>query len=217
MHRRFLLAVLVAAIAIAFALPGSALALRVHVRVEGATTTIFGATNPLLAPYTGSIPVDGAAPIDQRGFTALGALEAASRQGEFYYKLTSTSIGPYVSQIGRNPGSDATGWVYKVNGVSPSVGADASLVKEGDDVLWYYATFTDAGGPPTLDLVRAGARCFRAYAVDDAGKRTPAAGVVYRLDSKSIRSASGRICPTGRWGALRATREGAVRSQLVLR
>jgi hypothetical protein len=198
-------------------LAAPALGIRVHVRVEGATTTIFGATDPLLTPATGPLPVQGGSEVALSQSTALGALEAASIAGEFYYRLTQLSFGPYVDQIGRNAASGSSGWAYKVNGVSPLVGADASVVKEGDDVLWYWATFGEAGGPPTLDLVRAGRGCFRALLVDDAGVRTRATGVVFELDGAERRSPRGRICPSGDWDELRATKDGAVRSQAVVR
>ena len=213
---RRLLALGVLAIVAALAVPAVALAFEVHVRIEGATRTIFGATEPLVTPYVGSLPVADGGTLDLKEPTALGTLESASLAGEFFYRINSTSFGPYVSQIGRLPGEGANGWVYKVNGLSPPVGADAYVVKAGDEVLWYYAAFTDAGGPPTLDLVRSGGRCYGAVAVDDAGKRSPAAGVVFRLDGRSVSSANGRICPSGHWHQLRATKEGAIRSQVVV-
>jgi hypothetical protein len=213
---RRLLALGVLALVVALAVPAVALAFEVHVRVEGATRTIFGATEPLVTPYEGTLQVDGGGSIDLTEPTALGALETASLAGEFYYRLQAESFGPYVSQIGRRPAEGASGWVFKVNGVSPPVGADAAVLKAGDEVLWYYATFTDAGGPPTLDLVRAG-RCYRAFSVDDAGERTRATGVVFRLDARNVRSASGRICPTGHWHRLQATKDGAIRSQTIVR
>ena len=59
------------------------------------------------------------------GTNALDALETASGIGEFYYHVQRTAFGPYVDQVGRNPASGQTGWVFKVNGQSPPVGADA--------------------------------------------------------------------------------------------
>jgi hypothetical protein len=203
-------------VVLALVLAAPALGIRVHVRVEGASATIFGATDPLLTPYTGSLPVQDGNEIALSQPTALGALEAASIAGEFYYRLTQASFGPYVDQIGRNAASGASGWVYKLNGVSPQVGADASVVKEGDEILWYWATFTDTGGPPTLDLTGSGRGCYRAFLLDDAGKRSRATNVVFQLDGAKRRSAGGRICPSGDWHELRATRDGAVRSQMIV-
>lgn len=213
---RRLLALGVLAVVVALAVPAVALAFTVQVRVEGAARTIFGATEPRVTPYVGALPVDGGGSVDLTEPTALGTLESASLAGEFFYRIQAQSFGPYVSQIGRLPAEGASGWVYKVNGVSPPVGADAKVVTAGDEVLWYYATFSDTGGPPTLDLARAG-RCYRAFSVDDAGKRTQATGVVFRVDSRSVRSQSGRICPVGHWHELRATKQGAIRSQVIVR
>ena len=89
--------------------------------------------------------------------------------------MTTSSFGDYVSQIGKYPASESTGWVFKVNGVSPPVGADKVTLKDGDIVLWYYATFGPAGGPPTLELQRLPANCYVVQSVTDAGKRTRSA------------------------------------------
>ena len=107
MSRR--LSVLVAALVAALLVVPSAFALRVHVRVEGKTQTIFGAAEPTLTVQ----------------LNALDALESASLAGEFYYHVTTAAFGPYVDQIGRYPGAGSSGWVFKVNGVSPPVGANA--------------------------------------------------------------------------------------------
>ncbi len=217
MHRRIVPAVFALALAAALALPGAAFALRAHVRVEGKTATIFGATEPLISVYTGSLAV-GDATIDLAQPTPLGVLEAASARGEFFYELKSFSFGPYVSQIGRYPAEGTTGWVFKVNGVSPPVGADAYVLKEGDEVLWYFAQFgIVAGGPPTLDLVRLKRGCFRADEQDDSGTRTAARGVTFSLDGRKVLAQSGRLCPTGSWHQIRAEKGGDIRSQVLLR
>jgi hypothetical protein len=212
--------VLIGAGLAALALTSSALALTVHVRVEGATQTIFGAPEPTLSVYTGTLGVDGGPPLALTEPTALGALEAASRAGEFYYRLRSFSFGPYVDQIGRYAGTGTSGWVYKVDGVSPPVGAADYVVKEGDTVLWYYANFGESGGPPTLELETTSdgsTRCYRAVTRDDAGKATYAAGVVYVVDGRRRASGNGRLCPSGKWTKLRVTKAGAVPSRVVFR
>ena len=126
--------VLVAAVVAAFVVAASALAAGVTVRVEGKTQTIFGSR---------PAKVDAA--------NALQALDLASVLGEFFYGLTHSSFGDYVSQIGRYPAGGSAGWVFKVNGVSPPVGADQVQLKDGDSVLWYWAEFGPNGGPPTLE------------------------------------------------------------------
>jgi len=218
----------VATLALVLAAP--ALAVRVHVRVEGATTTIFGATEPRLTPVTGTFAPPAGEPVTLNAPTPLGALERASRRGEFHYRLETFAFGAYVAQVGRRPGSETTGWVYKVNGVSPPVGADAYELKDGDRVLWYFARFGPAGGPRTLRLGAVTAivdcfpnpcpelsrTCYSAFAEDDNGRRTRARNVVFHRDGRAIRSVRGRICPRGHWHTLRATKRGFVRSQVVM-
>src|SRR5206468_9884955 len=160
---RRLIAVLVTALVIV----PSAAAVRVHVRVEGKTRTIFGSTAPLVNVTT----------------NALDALEAASNAGEFYYHVQQTSFGPYVDQIARYAAVGQTGWVFKVNGKSPQVGADAVTLKDGDAVLWYWAQFGVGGGPKTLVLERAGTHrgCYRVFTEDDNGVRPAALGAVLHV------------------------------------
>jgi uncharacterized protein DUF4430 len=199
------LSLFLAAPAVALALVPISFAARVHVRVEGKTRTIFGASQPVL---------DG-------GANALTALDAASALGEFFVHLTTTSFGPYVDQIGRYPASGQTGWVFKVNGASPPVGADQVALHDGDSVLWYWAQFGVAGGPKTLVLSRLGRNCYRVQAQDDKGSLMPAVGAVLHVGSRrSVRtqgSTQAAIGCVGRHRGLlvRATLAGAVRSNAL--
>ena len=177
------------------ALAPAALAANVNIRVEGRTTTIFGASQP-------KITADN----------ALQALDVASTAGEFHYGMTASSFGDYVSQIGKYPASGTAGWVFKVNGVSPPVGADKVTLKDGDVVLWYYATFGPAGGPPTLELQRLPGNCYLVQSVNDAGKRTRAATATLVAGGKRFRTRTGRACIGKHVGLVRATAPGAVRS-----
>jgi hypothetical protein len=176
----------------------TALAANVKIRVEGKTTTIFGAAQP-------RVTADN----------ALQALDLASTAGEFYYGTTTADFGTYVSQIGKYPAAGTAGWVFKVNGVSPPVGADKVTLKDGDVVLWYYATFGSAGGPPTLELQRLPANCYVVESVNDAGKRTRAATAVLMADGKRFTTQACRACIGRHAGLVRATAPGAVRSNAV--
>jgi hypothetical protein len=176
----------------------TALAANVKIRVEGKTTTIFGAAQP-------RVTADN----------ALQALDLASTAGEFYYGTTTADFGTYVSQIGKYPAVGTAGWVFKVNGVSPPVGADKVTLKDGDVVLWYYATFGPAGGPPTLELQRLPANCYVVQTVNDAGKRTRATTAVLTADGKGFKTQAGRACIGHHSGLVRATVPGAVRSNAV--
>jgi Domain of unknown function (DUF4430) len=190
---------LAAVVALAALLVPAALAARVSVRVEGRTQTIFGA---LETRFEG-------------GANALQALETASQRGEFYYHVTQSSFGPYVDQVGRYPAAGTNGWTFKVNGASPPVGADKVELREGDRVLWYWATFGPSGGPPTLLLTRAGRNCYRVVSENDQGLDRPAAGAVLHVDGRRVRSRGGRACIGRHRGLVRATLAGAVRSNAL--
>ena len=185
-----------------FVLPASALAATVKVRVEGQTQTLFAPTEATVTAAS-----------------AQDALEQASLAGEFYYHVTVTGFGPYVDQVGRYGGTASSGWVFKVNDVSPPVGADKVVLKDGDRVLWYYATFGAQGGPPTLSLKTSSKKgCYVARAFDDNGKAATVTGLVFHIGSK--RTVKGNqnvdVCPGPHPGVLvRATASGAVRSNAV--
>jgi Domain of unknown function (DUF4430) len=194
--RRLIILAVSAALAAAVLVP-SALAVHVKIRVEGKTTTIFGAAQPTL----------------EAGSNALTALDAASLAGEFYYHV---SPGPFVDQIGRYPGAGFSGWSYKVNGVSPPIAADQATIKAGDTVLWYWTTFTEQGGSPTLLLKRRAARnCYSVLSQNDLGQSTPAEGAKLVVDGRRVSTRSGRGCVGRHRGLVRATAQGAVRSNAL--
>jgi hypothetical protein len=191
-----------------------ALAVQVHVRIEGARSTIWGAKEPWVTPVTGTIQPPSGEPLTVNTDTPFGALERASRRGEFFYATTTFSFGSYVSQIGRYEAGATTGWVYKVNGISPPVGATDYALKQGDRVLWYFAEFGPSGGPKTL-LIRKRNACFKALAQDDAGAATAVKDVSFRVNGRHVASSSGRLCPTRRVRSIRVTKPGFVRSVVL--
>jgi Domain of unknown function (DUF4430) len=187
-------------IVVLFAVPAFASAATVKVRVEGKTRTLFGPTG-----------------ITVQATTPLQALEEVAVLGEFYYHVTDASFGQYVDQIGLYPASASSGWVFKVDNVSPPVGAAAVTLENGDQVLWYYATFGPAGGPPTLDLTSSNG-CYTVHAYADDGKPAPVSGVVVHVGSKrAIATTTGAaVCPGPHRGVLvRATATGAIRSNAL--
>jgi hypothetical protein len=193
----------VAALAAVILVVPAAFAARVHVRVEGKTQTIFGATEPTLNVKA----------------NVLDALEAASLAGEFYYHVVSTAFGPYVDQIGRYPALPGTpnGWVFKVNGILPPVGANSVTLKDGDTVLWYWATFNGPVGPLTLEVetsIIRGKRCFFATGRNDAGRASRVRSVVFTLNDRRVSSASGVVCTTRGRYTVRVAKTGAVRSRI---
>lgn len=201
MYRRSL--VLVAAFAVFLVLIPTALAVRVHVRVEGRTQTIFGPAEPTLN-------------VKQN---ALDALDSASLAGEFYYHAAATAFGPYVDQIGRYSAGGSSGWAFKVNGITPPVGANDVQVHDGDTVLWYWATFSAAGGPLTLEIETAivrGKRCFFATGRNDAGRSSRVRGAVFTLNGRHVRSSTGVVCTGAGRYAVRAAKKGTIRSRLYV-
>ena len=195
MFRR--LTTLLVAAALSAVLVPAALAVRVHVRVEGKTTTIYGPTQPTL----------------ESGPNALAALEAASIAGEFYYHVNP---GPFVNQIGRYPGAGFSGWSYKVNGVAPPIAADQATINTGDTVLWYWTTFSERGGSPTLLLKRRTARnCYSVLSQNDLGQTTPASGATLLVDGRRVSARSGRGCVGRHRGLVRAVAAHAVRSNAL--
>ena len=189
---------LLAASAALLALAPVAHAAAVTIRVEGRTQTIYGK-----------------APRSVQAETPLGALLAASLAGEFHVNVRETSFGPFVDQIGRFPAGGLSGWLFKVNGASPPVGADQVRLRDGDSVLWYWADFdaTSFAGPPTLLLERTSRRCYAAFAQDDGGARSPARDVrVWITGVPKQASATGRFCLRHRFGLVHVTQARAVRS-----
>ncbi|MGZ8783756.1 MAG: DUF4430 domain-containing protein [Gaiellaceae bacterium] len=198
MSRRLVVLSLLLLMAAPGAQAASALAANVKIRVEGKTTTIFGASQPALVADN-----------------ALQALDRASTAGEFHYGMTAASFGDYVSQIGKYPAAGSAGWVFKVNGISSPVGADKVVLKDGDVVLWYYAIFGPAGGPPTLELQRLPGNCYVVQSVTDAGVRTRAATATLLASGKRFPTRNGRGCVGKHAGLVRATAPGSVRSNAL--
>ena len=46
--------------------------------------------------------------------------------------------------------ADTTGWIFKVNGESGSLGADEEILEEGDEISWELLTFPLIRGRITL-------------------------------------------------------------------
>ncbi|TEB07823.1 Endo-1,4-beta-xylanase A precursor [Pelotomaculum schinkii] len=69
------------------------------------------------------------------GLTALGALDASG----ISYQTSSWSYGYLVNSIGGQANSGMAGWMYVVNGSSPSVGADKYNIKNNDKIIFYYS------------------------------------------------------------------------------
>ncbi len=81
-------------------------------------------------------------------------------------------------------------------------------------MLWYWATFSNAGGPPTLELSRSDGGCYRAVAKDDAGKAV-ALDASLKVGARRVAIRDGSACPGPHKGLVRAVAAGAVRSNAL--
>ena len=144
----------------------------------------------------------------ERRRTRSAALEAASLAGEFYYHVTSTAFGPYVDQIGRYPAAATSGWVFKVNGVSPPVGAD-KVRAEGRRRA---SSGTGRRSAPPAARRRCGSygearrNCYRVIAQDDTGARPSRHRRRAPRRRPARADAGGRRCASGRHAASSARR-----------
>jgi hypothetical protein len=82
--------------------------------------------------------------------TALGALDEAATEGEFPYETTDEWGGLFVTSIDGEEGEGMAGWMYRVDYISPSVGADQFILDETSppdpphqEVLFYYGLWDD--------------------------------------------------------------------------
>lgn len=66
------------------------------------------------------------------GATAYDALETCGID----FVASDSEYGKFVESVAGVAGTDSTGWVYTVNGESPTVGCDAYVLAPGDVVEW---------------------------------------------------------------------------------
>jgi hypothetical protein len=206
-------AAFVTVFAVAAVIVPDALAVKVHVRVEGKTRTIFGATAPVI-----DVTSPRANPLPE---TALDALHSAGVLGGFSYHVVAEPSFR-VDRIAGLAAVGQTAWLYKVNGRIPPVPANEYRLKQGDTVLWYWAQFGIVpGGPKTLVLSRIGrSNCYRVAAQNDKGTLTPALGAVLRVGNRSVKTRGATQGAVGCVGPhrgllVRATLGGAIRSTAV--
>jgi len=92
----------------------------IDIRIEGQSSTV----------WSGTVTVDDSTIIDDQGGqhylaepTSLGALDEASQLGGFPYVVQNTAYGLYVYSINGEEPAGMAGWMYRVDYVSPMVGA----------------------------------------------------------------------------------------------
>ena len=111
----------------------------VNVRIEGKDDTVWCGdvtfSSSVLTASDGSIHY-----LNEP--TALGALDEANKSGGFGYVLENGVWGLYVPEINSEPPIGWDGWMYRVDYVSPWVGAGEYTLYGGEDVLWYFGAWT---------------------------------------------------------------------------
>ncbi|MFQ6120368.1 MAG: DUF4430 domain-containing protein, partial [Methanosarcinales archaeon] len=106
----------------------------VRVRVEGQNSTLFN----------GEVSFSNSTIVDTNNVThylsvptALGALDAASKFGNFSYEVVYNS--EWDSLYVRSIENDTDGWQYWIDYTLPMIGADKYTVENGSNVLWGYS------------------------------------------------------------------------------
>jgi hypothetical protein len=118
------------------------------------------------------------------GPTPLGLLAQAARSNRRLRPLLVTdhfSFGLGLCGVGGLAPSGEGFWQLRVNHVAPSVGGDSVHLHAGDQVLWDLASAYPGPGELWLRAPRRARRGrpfeVRVFSYDEAGKRSPAAGV----------------------------------------
>ena len=113
--------------------------LPVYVRVEGQNETVW--RGEVVVSDSWVTADNSNVTYHLANATALGALDEASGHEErFPYYATDAWGGLYVSSIAGEEPAGMSGWMYRVDWCSPSVGADQFILNETHrEVLWYYA------------------------------------------------------------------------------
>jgi hypothetical protein len=188
----------IVACAVALAFP--ALAGAAKFKTVGSGLRVVGPQGQTLAQqvqYTGTaeIPTDpnatcfgqgtggSGAKVKVPGPTALGQVQDASKAARDLQPLSVTDafeFGLGVCGIGGFVTSGSSSWYVKSNHVGSQVGADQIVVGKNDEILWYlapsfpYPSELELEAPqstmPNSDVQ------VTAFAYDDAGKQSPAAG-----------------------------------------
>ncbi len=70
--------------------------------------------------------------------TALNIIENGASVCGYTYVIEQTTFGPYLTTINSEVASGMSGWLYRVNWLSPQVGAADYQLLAGDEVLWYF-------------------------------------------------------------------------------
>ena len=129
----------------------------IKVRIEGKNATI----------WTGKVTFSNSTIMDTENVshyldqpTALGAVDAASKLGNFSYEVENQTWGLFLKSISGEAYDPATwdGWMYRVDYYSPMLGPADFILNQTvpptlphDEVLWYYGSWNEVPLKITLD------------------------------------------------------------------
>jgi len=154
----------------------------VDVRIEGQSGTV----------WSGTVIVDESTIIDDQGGqhylaepTALGALDEASQLGGFPYVVQDTAYGLYVYSINGEEPAGMAGWMYRVDYVSPMVGA-------GDFIL----AQTTPPDPPHQEVLFTYSEWGQAPLKVDADNTNPGVGDTFTVTVTGYDDDTGTWSPT---------------------
>ena len=73
-----------------------------------------------------------------KGTTVKEVFERALSNANISYTISSGSYVSEINGLGELDNGPRSGWMYKVNGRSPSVSFDQYVLNDGDTIVWYY-------------------------------------------------------------------------------
>lgn len=125
-------------------------------------------------------------------FTAANALQlvaAAAAECGFTYEIEQTSFGPYLKRINGDEAAGTDGWLYRVNWLSPAVGANDYVLQPGDEILWYFGDWQLIPLELTLntDTIESGGSVTATVRyIDGSDNWQSAAGATVRVGTESF-------------------------------
>ncbi|MCW3063150.1 MAG: hypothetical protein JWN32_322, partial [Solirubrobacterales bacterium] len=142
-----------ALLALVLAAPSAAAAAPVQTMVVGRSSVLFGARTLAVG---GATVTAGGHRCGVPAASGLAVLAAARRVGgpAFRVRQQGGCQGLYVFQVGSDRAGGASGWVYKVDRVSPSTGAGERTpqVRAGARVVWFWCRMRGGSFQRTLEI-----------------------------------------------------------------
>ncbi|MGE0025664.1 MAG: DUF4430 domain-containing protein [Thermoleophilia bacterium] len=201
----------------------AALPLDTTIRVEGSSANLIPES---------AIPIegDGTATVFDSQFQSVD-VSRASAFWQLYRATAATGLGlsftyfpaftsVLVDKVGTDANAGTAGWQFRVDHVGAGVGADATPLKQGDSVLWYYGAADGAREldvAPSADRVGSGTSFtvkVTSYGAD--GAAAPGTGAVVRYGQASATAgADGQVSFIAQGAGTQtvsATRAGDIRS-----